>query len=97
MKNVIVSAFDPETGKELKYGEHGEIRIFTPARMNGYFKNEDATNKFFKRNALICHPVLVELLQRLSALCFVTLTAKKEIRIKIGHGIIAFEILGRIA
>ena len=48
MKNVIVSAFDPETGKELKYGEHGEIRIFTPARMNGYFKNEDATNKFFK-------------------------------------------------
>ena len=47
MKNVIVSAFDIETNKELKYGEHGEIRVNTPARMNGYFKNQKATDEFF--------------------------------------------------
>ena len=45
--HVIVSAFDVETGKELKYGERGEIRVCSPCRMLGYYKNESATNKFF--------------------------------------------------
>ncbi|MBO4433616.1 MAG: acyl--CoA ligase [Clostridia bacterium] len=44
---VSVSAFDMETNKELKYGEHGEIRVCSPARMKGYYKNEAATNEFF--------------------------------------------------
>lgn len=47
MKNVIVSAFDIDTNKELKYGEHGEIRVNTPARMNSYYKNKAATDEFF--------------------------------------------------
>ena len=45
--HIVVSAFDIETGKELKYGERGEIRVCSPCRMLGYYKNESATNKFF--------------------------------------------------
>ena len=47
MPNVIVSAFDLETGKELKYGERGEIRVLTPSRMLGYYKNYAATMDYF--------------------------------------------------
>ena len=45
---VSVSAFDMETGEELPYGSHGEIRVSSPARMKGYFKNPEATAEFFK-------------------------------------------------
>lgn len=45
--NVVVSAFDLETGKELKYGERGEIRVLTPSRMLGYYKNPAATAEYF--------------------------------------------------
>lgn len=47
MLHNIVSAFDMETNRELKYGEHGEIRVISPARMKGYYKNKDATDEFF--------------------------------------------------
>lgn len=47
LPGVIVSAFDPETGEELNYYEKGEIRACTPARMLGYFNNEEETNKYF--------------------------------------------------
>lgn len=47
MRGVIVSAFDINTNKELKYGEHGEIRVNSPGRMKEYYKNEKATAEFF--------------------------------------------------
>ncbi|MBR2294141.1 MAG: acyl--CoA ligase [Clostridiales bacterium] len=47
MLHAVVSAFDPVTNNELKYGEHGEIRVMSPARMKGYYKNQAATDEFF--------------------------------------------------
>lgn len=46
--NVIVSAFDINTDKELPYGKHGELRVISPARMKEYYKNPKATSEFFK-------------------------------------------------
>ncbi len=48
---ALVSAFDPVTNEELKYGEHGEIRVCSPARMKEYYKNPEATREFFKTDA----------------------------------------------
>ncbi|MCQ2958146.1 MAG: acyl--CoA ligase, partial [Candidatus Gastranaerophilales bacterium] len=45
--HVTVSAFDLETGAELKYGERGEIRVLSPCRMSGYYRKPDETNKYF--------------------------------------------------
>lgn len=47
IKGVTVSAFDVDTNEEKKYGERGEIRVDSPARMKGYFKNGQATNEYF--------------------------------------------------
>ncbi len=41
--NTIVAVFDPETNKELKYGELGEICIHTPTRMIEYYNQTEET------------------------------------------------------
>lgn len=45
--NVVVSAFNPETNAECTYGRRGEIRVLTKGRMLGYYKNPEATEKYF--------------------------------------------------
>ena len=50
IKGVTVSAFDIDTNEEMKYGERGEIRVDSPARMKGYFNNEKATNDYFYKD-----------------------------------------------
>lgn len=48
---VTVAAFNPVTNEECKYGERGEIRVLTPARMKEYFKRPDATGEFFWKDS----------------------------------------------
>jgi len=47
IKGVTVSAFDIATNKEMPYGQRGEIRVQSPAIMKEYFKNPEATEKYF--------------------------------------------------
>ena len=48
LANVTVSAFDLVTGKELQYGQRGEIRVLSPCRMKEYYKRPDATSDYFR-------------------------------------------------
>jgi len=50
IKGVTVAAFDIATNEEMPYGKRGEIRVQSPARMKEYFKNPDATNKYFYKD-----------------------------------------------
>lgn len=47
ISHVTVTAFDPDTNQEMKYNERGEIRVQSPCSMKEYFKNPDATNRYF--------------------------------------------------
>lgn len=51
IKGVTVAAFDTDSNKECKYNERGEIRVLTPARMQGYYKRSDATAEFFWKDS----------------------------------------------
>jgi len=44
---VTVAAFDMKTNEEMRYNERGEIRVLTPCRMKEYYRNPEATEKFF--------------------------------------------------
>lgn len=49
VKNLI-SAFDIETGQELKYGEKGEICICTPSTMTEYINNQAETQNILRKH-----------------------------------------------
>ena len=51
IKGVVVSAFDVNTNEEMPYGHRGEIRVQSPAKMKWYFKNPEATEKYFYTDA----------------------------------------------
>lgn len=46
----IISAFDTETGKELKYDEVGEICICTPSMMMGYANNSSESQNIMRKH-----------------------------------------------
>lgn len=46
----IVSIFDSETGKELKYNETGEICINSPSVMLGYVRNQAETEEVLRKH-----------------------------------------------
>lgn len=49
--NTIVGIFDPETNKELTYGEEGEICILSSSIMLGYYNNPEMTNNALKKHS----------------------------------------------
>ena len=44
LMNTVVKVVDIDTGKELMYGEEGELWFNSPCIMTGYYKNQDATD-----------------------------------------------------
>ncbi len=48
--NTEIGIFDPDTGEKLKIGEIGEIAITGPTVTLGYYKDEDETNKVYKKH-----------------------------------------------
>lgn len=49
VKNII-SAFDIETGKEMQYGQKGEICIQTPSIMLGYVNDQEETDHILRKH-----------------------------------------------
>ncbi|MCI9110909.1 MAG: acyl--CoA ligase [Bacilli bacterium] len=47
---TIISVFDPETGKECRYNETGEVCMTGPNTMLGYYDNQEATNAILREH-----------------------------------------------
>lgn len=47
LPQVVVNAFSIDTDQPLKYGERGELRVQTPCKMLAYYKNAEATERYF--------------------------------------------------
>ncbi len=45
---ITISAFDPDTGEELKCGQEGEICIHSPSTMLGYVNNQKETDNIIQ-------------------------------------------------
>ena len=48
---TTLGIFDPDTGKELGYGELGEVCITGDTVMKGYYNNKEETNHIMRRHA----------------------------------------------
>ena len=48
---TTIGIFDPETGEELGYGEHGEICITGDTMMKGYYNNKEETEYVMRLHA----------------------------------------------
>lgn len=48
---TVVSAFEPDTDKELMYNQEGEICLSTPAMMVGYLANAEETKKVIRKHS----------------------------------------------
>ena len=48
LSKTVIATFDPETEKELSYGELGELCIQTPTMMMGYYGQKEETDKVIK-------------------------------------------------
>lgn len=48
---VIISAFNPDTDEELKFGEKGELCIYSPSTMLGYYDNDLETQKILRKHS----------------------------------------------
>ena len=46
----IVGVFDPETGQELQYNQEGELCIYSPNLMMGYYHDEQMTKNVIRRH-----------------------------------------------
>ena len=49
--STTVAVFDPKSGREMRYGERGELRVCSPTHMKGYYRNPSETAAFFKADA----------------------------------------------
>lgn len=50
LPKTTVSAFNTETGEEVKYGEKGEICVCTPSMMTGYINKPGETKNVIKKH-----------------------------------------------
>ena len=51
LPDVIIAAFDPDTGRELEMGEIGEICIYSPTAMIGYYGKPEETAYVLRTHA----------------------------------------------